>query len=75
MKQLSLFMIDHYRKSGGGKRWFQVECNFEPTCSKYTYDAIEHLGFYHGIKAGFKRIKSCTKSDALCKCIDPFVKG
>ncbi|WP_321314498.1 membrane protein insertion efficiency factor YidD [Halarcobacter sp.] len=71
MKKVILFMINLYRKSGGSKRWFGIECNFEPTCSLFTYNAIEKYGIKKGITLGFHRINDCKKSDSICKCIDP----
>lgn len=71
MKQLILFLIRYYRNSGGSIRWFGVECNYEPSCSLYTYEAIEKYGSVKGIKLGRRRIKSCTSNNSICKCIDP----
>lgn len=34
-------------------------CRFEPTCSKYTYDAIEKFGVLKGGYLGIKRILRC----------------
>ncbi len=31
-------------------------CRFQPTCSKYTMDAIEKYGIFKGIFLGIKRI-------------------
>lgn len=34
-------------------------CRFQPTCSKYTMDAIEKYGITKGIYLGAKRILKC----------------
>lgn len=35
-------------------------CRFYPTCSTYTYQAIERHGFLKGIYLGLKRILKCN---------------
>jgi len=35
-------------------------CRFEPTCSEYTFQAIEKYGAIKGSYLGFKRILRCT---------------
>lgn len=73
MKHLALKMIRKYQATGGSKRWFGIECNFTPTCSAYTYDAIEKYGFFQGVSLGIRRIKSCSQKDSICKCVDPLL--
>jgi putative membrane protein insertion efficiency factor len=34
-------------------------CRFYPTCSRYTYEAIEIHGVLKGIYLGFRRILKC----------------
>lgn len=34
-------------------------CRFEPSCSNYTYKAVEKYGPYKGLFLGFKRIIRC----------------
>jgi putative membrane protein insertion efficiency factor len=34
-------------------------CRFEPTCSVYTYEAIEKYGVFKGGWLGIKRISRC----------------
>lgn len=35
-------------------------CRFHPTCSEYTYQAIDRYGFFRGGWLGFKRILRCN---------------
>lgn len=34
-------------------------CRFYPTCSVYTYEAIERYGFFRGGWMGLKRLSRC----------------
>jgi len=34
-------------------------CRFYPTCSQYTYEAVQKYGFVKGVTMGVKRIMSC----------------
>jgi hypothetical protein len=38
---------------------FGKKCRFYPTCSAYTYQAIEKYGVIKGIYLGIKRIVKC----------------
>ncbi|WP_460858750.1 membrane protein insertion efficiency factor YidD [Rheinheimera gaetbuli] len=70
-KRLLLWLIRRYRTTGGGMRWFGIDCNFEPSCSAYTYTAIERFGARRGVRLGVNRIRRCCHRDSFCKCIDP----
>ncbi len=38
---------------------FAGSCRFEPTCSRYAYEAIERFGVAHGVWLGLKRLLRC----------------
>ncbi len=71
LKQISIKLIQYYQKKGGSKALFSLECNFEPTCSEYTKQAIIQFGAYHGWRLGILRIKKCTDPDCVKKISDP----
>ncbi|MFC3852272.1 membrane protein insertion efficiency factor YidD [Salinispirillum marinum] len=71
MKTALLSLIRYYQRKGGGQYWFGIDCNYEPTCSAYTYQAIEKYGTWQGLKMGWHRIRRCNQPAAICKCIDP----
>ena len=58
MKKIILYLIKGYKKLLSpllGKH-----CRFYPTCSQYTYEAIEKYGLIKGIYLGTKRILKCN---------------
>jgi uncharacterized protein len=57
MKFLALKSIRFYKRfiSPG----LPSACRFEPTCSVYTYQAIEKYGVFKGGWMGIKRISRC----------------
>lgn len=66
MKNFFLFLIRFYQKhlsfdSGLAKRLFITDkvCRFRPTCSEYSYQAIEKYGILHGGWRGFLRVLRC----------------
>ncbi len=63
MKKIALFCIKSYKKYISPL--LPDACRFYPTCSEYTYTAIERFGFLKGSFLGAKRILKCQ----------PFCKG
>lgn len=56
MKRLGILTIRAYRVLFA---WLPSPCRFEPTCSRYTEQAIERYGLFRGSWLGLKRIARC----------------
>jgi putative membrane protein insertion efficiency factor len=71
MKSLLLKLIRFYQRTfspdhgAWGRLAFGGACRFQPTCSEYTYQAVEKYGAGRGLRLGLKRILRCH----------PFAKG
>jgi hypothetical protein len=63
LKKLALSSIKWYQKNISSTK--PPTCRYVPTCSTYTYTAIERFGLVKGGFMGLKRILRCN----------PFVKG
>jgi putative membrane protein insertion efficiency factor len=65
MKKLVLILIRTYQKTLSldhgilSKLGFPRVCRFHPSCSQYTYQAIERFGALKGIFMGSKRVMRC----------------
>jgi hypothetical protein len=65
-KKISLVLIKTYQKTispdyGLLSNYYpNGYCKFHPTCSQYTYLAIEKYGFFKGWTLGIKRILRCN---------------
>lgn len=57
VKRLLLLLIKGYKK--GISPLLGNNCRFYPSCSSYTYDAIETHGVFRGIYLGLRRILKC----------------
>lgn len=65
MKKLLLSLIRLYQKTLSldhgilgtilGEKW----CRFYPSCSEYTYQAIDRFGIFRGVFLGLQRILRC----------------
>lgn len=55
MKQLALSTIRLYQRYLSPAGY----CRFVPTCSEYTYQAVERYGILYGLWLGVRRILKC----------------
>ena len=53
----ALFALDCYKAYASP--WFAGACRFEPTCSRYAYEAMERFGVLRGVWLGTKRLLRC----------------
>ena len=56
--KLPLRMISFYQRKISPL--FPARCRYYPTCSQYTYAAIERYGFFFGALLGCLRILRCN---------------
>ncbi|MFC1501429.1 membrane protein insertion efficiency factor YidD [Elusimicrobiota bacterium] len=56
MKKTLLFLIKVYQQFSS---FWVSKCRFSPSCSAYTYEAIEVHGVIKGSWMGLKRISKC----------------
>jgi len=57
MKHIVLFLIRGYKRTLSPL--FGQHCRFFPSCSDYTYEAIEKHGLVKGLYLGTKRLLKC----------------
>jgi len=58
MKYIGLALIRLYQMTLS--QVLPPSCRFEPSCSRYTYQAIDKYGLIKGSWLGFKRILRCN---------------
>jgi hypothetical protein len=68
--RLLIRCIAAYRRRGGGSALL-VDCNFEPSCSHYTEQALRRHGFLKGMGLGIGRLMRCRERDQIGKRADP----
>ena len=61
-RRAALWAIRFYQR--GVSPMLPPSCRFTPSCSHYTYGAIERFGLWRGGWLGFKRVCRCNP---LCK--------
>ena len=57
MRGIVLALIRFYQRSISPGRG--VSCRYQPTCSRYTYEAVERFGAARGTWMGLRRIVRC----------------
>ncbi|MCY3897722.1 MAG: membrane protein insertion efficiency factor YidD [Caldilineaceae bacterium] len=57
MRSVLLHFIRLYQR--GVSPLLGSNCRFHPTCSQYTYEAVERYGAAHGVWMGLRRICRC----------------
>lgn len=57
MKWLALKLIRFYQRFISPA--LPPSCRFQPSCSHYTYEAIQIHGFFRGTWLGLRRISRC----------------
>ncbi len=62
MKSVALWLIRLYQKTIS--RALSPSCRFIPSCSEYTYEAMDKYGLIKGSWLGIKRIVRCHPLNA-----------
>lgn len=65
MKTLILKLLKFYKSYLSPGRFGLKICRFEPSCSRYTYEAVQRYGIVKGLLLGGWRVLRCN----------PFSKG
>ncbi len=60
MKKVSLWAIAIYQATLSPVFGMMSSCRYEPSCSHYTYEAIQLYGFRRGWWMGIRRIVRCN---------------
>ncbi|MDR0602013.1 MAG: membrane protein insertion efficiency factor YidD [Treponema sp.] len=57
MRKIALMAIRFYQMAVSP--YFPSSCRYYPSCSVYTYEAVEKYGFFRGLYLGARRILRC----------------
>jgi len=56
-KRIALGLVRFYQSTISQVTY--PSCRFVPSCSQYTYEAIEKYGFWRGVWMGLRRLARC----------------
>ncbi|MGN7612126.1 membrane protein insertion efficiency factor YidD [Magnetococcales bacterium HHB-1] len=70
LKKRIIRAISWYQREEISKK-LSIECNFTPSCSEYSKQAIEKYGLFYGTKLAFNRIRRCNDPNGYQKISDP----
>lgn len=73
LRNLIVRQIEAHQTKQAGMGVFRAECNFEPSCSEYTKQAVLHFGAIKGTLLGVARIRRCCDRDQVGLRHDPLV--
>jgi putative membrane protein insertion efficiency factor len=60
MTRLSLIFIRVYQRTLGPVFGLFSQCRYEPTCSRYGYEALQRYGFRRGWWLAIRRVSRCA---------------
>jgi uncharacterized protein len=71
LARAAILAIEHYQRAGGGRGLLLVACDYEPSCSEYSRQAIERFGLVRGLRLGFARLRRCDGRNGHHPVADP----
>jgi putative component of membrane protein insertase Oxa1/YidC/SpoIIIJ protein YidD len=75
LSKIACNIIMYYQSKGGGSKLFNIDCNFEPSCSEYAKQAIQKIGLFAAIPSIISRLKRCNDPDKVERDSDPFIEN
>ena len=57
----------------GGAKFFNTDCNFEPTCSEYAKQVLQNKGLIAAAPIIINRLQRCNDPDKVEREADPYV--
>ena len=66
-------LINYYQRKGGGTKFFNTDCNFEPTCSEYAKQVLQNKGLIAAAPIIINRLRRCNDPDKVEREADPYI--